>query len=154
MAARPILRVGLTGGIASGKTTVGGLLAEHGAYVLDEANGAVLTVRTDRLVLATGGSVWVGHLPISHGSWSGGDADLLWPLSPIFIRSVLIPIFASPRAFLMLSIAAGTLPRRMRTAERKKRAMAHSGSIAKAFSTLAAVGSILFHRGKWKMRTV
>lgn len=32
---RPILRVGLTGGIASGKTTVGHILAEHGAYVLD-----------------------------------------------------------------------------------------------------------------------
>jgi predicted dehydrogenase len=29
-------------------------------------------VRTE--VLATGGSVWVGHLPISHGSWSGGPA--------------------------------------------------------------------------------
>ncbi len=29
-------------------------------------------VRTE--VLATGGSVWVGHLPISHGSWSGGRA--------------------------------------------------------------------------------
>jgi myo-inositol 2-dehydrogenase / D-chiro-inositol 1-dehydrogenase len=29
-------------------------------------------VRTE--VLATGGSVWVGHLPISHGSWSGGVA--------------------------------------------------------------------------------
>jgi dephospho-CoA kinase len=35
VAARPILRVGLTGGIASGKTTVASLLAEHGAYVLD-----------------------------------------------------------------------------------------------------------------------
>jgi predicted dehydrogenase len=29
-------------------------------------------VRTE--VLATGGSVWVGHLPTSHGSWSGGPA--------------------------------------------------------------------------------
>ena len=29
-------------------------------------------VRTE--VLATAGSVWVGRLPISHGSWSGGDA--------------------------------------------------------------------------------
>ncbi|HLO34772.1 MAG TPA: Gfo/Idh/MocA family oxidoreductase [Candidatus Deferrimicrobium sp.] len=29
-------------------------------------------VRTE--VLATAGSVWIGHLPISHGSWSGGDA--------------------------------------------------------------------------------
>jgi myo-inositol 2-dehydrogenase/D-chiro-inositol 1-dehydrogenase len=29
-------------------------------------------VRTE--VLATAGSVWVGHLPISHGAWSGGDA--------------------------------------------------------------------------------
>jgi predicted dehydrogenase len=29
-------------------------------------------VRTE--VLATGGSVWVGHLPMSHGSWSGGTA--------------------------------------------------------------------------------
>lgn len=35
MASRQILRVGLTGGIASGKTTVSGLLAEHGAFVLD-----------------------------------------------------------------------------------------------------------------------
>lgn len=34
-AARPVLRVGLTGGIASGKTTVGRILAEHGALVLD-----------------------------------------------------------------------------------------------------------------------
>lgn len=32
---RPILRVGLTGGIASGKTTVAGFLAELGAFVLD-----------------------------------------------------------------------------------------------------------------------
>jgi myo-inositol 2-dehydrogenase/D-chiro-inositol 1-dehydrogenase len=29
-------------------------------------------VRTE--VLATAGSVWVGHLPVSHGAWSGGDA--------------------------------------------------------------------------------
>jgi myo-inositol 2-dehydrogenase/D-chiro-inositol 1-dehydrogenase len=28
-------------------------------------------VRTE--VLATSGSVWVGHLPVSHGAWSGGD---------------------------------------------------------------------------------
>lgn len=33
--AREILRVGLTGGIASGKTTVAQILAEHGAFVLD-----------------------------------------------------------------------------------------------------------------------
>jgi dephospho-CoA kinase len=32
---RPILRVGLTGGIASGKTTVARILAELGAFVLD-----------------------------------------------------------------------------------------------------------------------
>lgn len=32
---RPMLRVGLTGGIASGKTTVAGFLAELGAFVLD-----------------------------------------------------------------------------------------------------------------------
>jgi len=32
---RPILRVGLTGGIASGKTTVSQILAGHGAFVLD-----------------------------------------------------------------------------------------------------------------------
>lgn len=32
---RPILRVGLTGGIASGKTTVAHILAELGAFVLD-----------------------------------------------------------------------------------------------------------------------
>lgn len=35
MTSRPILRVGLTGGIASGKTTVAGFLAELGALVLD-----------------------------------------------------------------------------------------------------------------------
>ena len=35
MATRPVLRVGLTGGIASGKTTVASLLAEHGAFILD-----------------------------------------------------------------------------------------------------------------------
>jgi predicted dehydrogenase len=29
-------------------------------------------VRTE--VLATAGSVWIGHLPVSHGSWSGGSA--------------------------------------------------------------------------------
>jgi predicted dehydrogenase len=29
-------------------------------------------VRTE--VLATGGSVWIGHLPVSHGAWSGGTA--------------------------------------------------------------------------------
>ncbi len=34
-AGRPILRVGLTGGIASGKTVVATLLAERGAFVLD-----------------------------------------------------------------------------------------------------------------------
>lgn len=34
-AARPLLRVGLTGGIASGKTTVARMLAGHGAFVLD-----------------------------------------------------------------------------------------------------------------------
>ncbi len=45
-------------------------------------------VRTE--VLATGGSVWVGHLPISHGSWSGGvagssvAADPADPLVPRF----------------------------------------------------------------------
>lgn len=33
--ARPILRVGLTGGISSGKTTVAGFLTEMGAFVLD-----------------------------------------------------------------------------------------------------------------------
>lgn len=32
---RPILRAGLTGGIASGKTTVAQIFAEHGAFVLD-----------------------------------------------------------------------------------------------------------------------
>jgi len=35
LAPRPILRAGLTGGIASGKTTVAGFLAELGALVLD-----------------------------------------------------------------------------------------------------------------------
>jgi len=48
--ARPILRAGLTGGIASGKSTVAGFLAELGAFVLDaddlarramDADGAV-----------------------------------------------------------------------------------------------------------------
>jgi len=34
-ACRPLLRVGLTGGIASGKTTVARVLAELGAFVLD-----------------------------------------------------------------------------------------------------------------------
>ncbi len=34
-ARRPILRVGLTGGISSGKTTVAGFMAEMGAFVLD-----------------------------------------------------------------------------------------------------------------------
>jgi predicted dehydrogenase len=29
-------------------------------------------VRTE--ILATAGSVWIGHLPVSHGAWSGGDA--------------------------------------------------------------------------------
>jgi dephospho-CoA kinase len=32
---RPILRVGLTGGIASGKTTISGFLTELGAHVID-----------------------------------------------------------------------------------------------------------------------
>jgi len=32
---RPILRVGLTGGIASGKTTIAEILAELGAFILD-----------------------------------------------------------------------------------------------------------------------
>ena len=35
MAPRAILRVGSTGGIASGKTTVSTFLAEHGAFILD-----------------------------------------------------------------------------------------------------------------------
>jgi predicted dehydrogenase len=45
-------------------------------------------VRTE--VLATGGTVWVGHLPVSHGSWSGGAAgssvaaDAADPLVPRF----------------------------------------------------------------------
>ena len=45
-------------------------------------------VRTE--VLATGGSVWVGRLPVSHGAWSGGDAgasvtaDLADPALPRF----------------------------------------------------------------------
>jgi predicted dehydrogenase len=45
-------------------------------------------VRTE--VLATGGSIWVGHLPVSHGAWSGGDAagavgaDLADPSVPRF----------------------------------------------------------------------
>jgi predicted dehydrogenase len=30
-------------------------------------------VRTE--VLATAGSVWVGHLPVSHGAWSGGGSS-------------------------------------------------------------------------------
>ena len=34
-APRPALRVGLTGGIASGKSTVAGFLAELGAFVVD-----------------------------------------------------------------------------------------------------------------------
>jgi dephospho-CoA kinase len=46
--APPILRVGLTGGVASGKSTVAAMLSEHGAFVVD----------ADRLVhelLAAGG---------------------------------------------------------------------------------------------------
>ena len=45
-------------------------------------------VRTE--VLATNGSVWVGHLPVSHGAWSGGAAgqivaaDLADPALPRF----------------------------------------------------------------------
>lgn len=35
MTPRPVLRVGLTGGIASGKTTVAGIFSELGAYVID-----------------------------------------------------------------------------------------------------------------------
>jgi myo-inositol 2-dehydrogenase/D-chiro-inositol 1-dehydrogenase len=31
-------------------------------------------VRTE--VLATAGSIWVGHLPVAHGSWSGGAAGM------------------------------------------------------------------------------
>jgi dephospho-CoA kinase len=48
---RPILRVGLTGGIASGKTTVAGFMAEMGAFVVD----------ADRIaheVIAPGGSAY------------------------------------------------------------------------------------------------
>lgn len=47
--ARPILRVGLTGGIASGKTTVAGILAELGAFVVDAD-------RLAREVMAPGGA--------------------------------------------------------------------------------------------------
>ncbi|MDU1589244.1 MAG: dephospho-CoA kinase, partial [Cutibacterium avidum] len=32
---KSIIRVGLTGGIASGKSTVSALLAEHGAVIVD-----------------------------------------------------------------------------------------------------------------------
>jgi predicted dehydrogenase len=45
-------------------------------------------VRTE--ILATAGSVWVGHLPVSHGAWSGGDvggsvgADAADPSVPRF----------------------------------------------------------------------
>lgn len=35
MTPRPVLRVGLTGGIASGKTTVASIFSELGAYVID-----------------------------------------------------------------------------------------------------------------------
>jgi dephospho-CoA kinase len=35
MTPRPVLRIGLTGGIASGKTTVAGMLSELGAFVID-----------------------------------------------------------------------------------------------------------------------
>ena len=35
MTPRPVLRVGLTGGIASGKTTVAAMLSDLGAYVID-----------------------------------------------------------------------------------------------------------------------
>lgn len=69
MKARPILRVGLTGGIASGKTTVAGFFAEMGALVLDadkiahdmirrggEAHGDVLT-RFGSVVLGPDGDI-------------------------------------------------------------------------------------------------
>ena len=41
----PALRVGLTGGIGSGKSTVGGLLAQAGATVLDA--DAIEKLRSD-----------------------------------------------------------------------------------------------------------
>ncbi|HKQ62257.1 MAG TPA: dephospho-CoA kinase [Candidatus Polarisedimenticolaceae bacterium] len=47
----PVLRVGLTGGIASGKTTVGAMLAELGAFVVDADDLA-------RVVSAPGGSAY------------------------------------------------------------------------------------------------
>lgn len=53
MSSRAVLRVGLTGGIASGKTTVASLLAEHGAFILD----------ADRIghdLIAPGGAAYAG----------------------------------------------------------------------------------------------
>lgn len=48
---RPILRAGLTGGIASGKTTIAEILAELGAFVLDADALA-------RAVMEPGGSAY------------------------------------------------------------------------------------------------
>lgn len=66
-------------------------------------------VRTE--ILATAGSVWVGHLPLSHGAWSGvgaggadGDgavaADLADPLQPRFEAAYAAQIRGFARAIL------------------------------------------------------
>jgi dephospho-CoA kinase len=69
MTPRPVLRVGLTGGIASGKTTVAAVFSELGAYVLDadriahgllEPGGRAVEAVVDRFgsdVLADGGGI-------------------------------------------------------------------------------------------------
>jgi myo-inositol 2-dehydrogenase/D-chiro-inositol 1-dehydrogenase len=61
-------------------------------------------VRTE--VLATTGSVWVGHLPVSHGAWSGGDvggavaADGADPAVPRFEAAYAAQTRAFARAIL------------------------------------------------------
>jgi predicted dehydrogenase len=60
-------------------------------------------VRTE--VLATTGSVWVGHLPVSHGAWSGGRvggvaADLADATVPRFEAAYAAQTRAFARAIL------------------------------------------------------
>jgi len=61
-------------------------------------------VRTE--VLATAGSVWIGHLPVSHGSWSGGNAagavatDGADPAVPRFEAGYAAQIRAFARAII------------------------------------------------------
>lgn len=56
-------------------------------------------VRTE--VLATAGSVWVGHLPISHGAWSGGSAtsSVVADLADVAVPRFEAAYAAQTRAF-------------------------------------------------------